>query len=60
MVDKATARLERLKLPAAQTADAREVASGENFGPRHMAARSGLVNARFGSGTSAPYLPTAP
>lgn len=52
-------KLESLALPKAQTADAREVASGENFGPRQLAARSGLVAARFASTGRPPYIPTA-
>jgi hypothetical protein len=55
--DAALQRLEALALPQAQTADAREVASGENFGPRQLASMSGLVNARFGNGRP-PYIPT--
>ena len=47
--------LEALALPAAQTADAREVLSGENFGPREMASKSQLVASRFrGSGGYMP------
>ncbi|MEI7910773.1 MAG: hypothetical protein WCK77_14140 [Verrucomicrobiota bacterium] len=51
-------KLESLALPAAQTADAREVLSGENFGPRQLASMSGLVNARFNGSGRPPYIPT--
>ena len=52
-------KLESLALPAAQTADAREVLSGENFGPRELASQSGLVRSRFLSYARPPYVPTA-
>ena len=57
LAEAALQKLEALALPQAQTADAREVLSGENFGPRQLASMSGLVNARFGS-CRPPYLPT--
>lgn len=50
-------RLEKLALPAAQTADARESLSGENFGPRALASMSALVNARFRADGRPPYTP---
>ena len=52
-------KLESLALPVAQTADAREVLSGENFGPRELASQSGLVRSRFLSYARPPYVPTA-
>lgn len=52
-------QFERLALPAAETADAREVLSGENFGPRQLAATSSLVAARFAANGRPPYIPTA-
>lgn len=52
-----TAKLEQLALPAAQTADARESLSGENFGPMHMLANSVLVNSRFAAGGGVSYRP---
>ncbi|WP_338285174.1 hypothetical protein [Luteolibacter sp. LG18] len=39
--------LERLALPEAKLADARETRSGENFGTSHMVGQSGLVRSRF-------------
>lgn len=56
----ATQKLEALALPTAQTADAREVLSGENYGPRHAAARSQLVQARYRNDGRAAYSPTLP
>jgi hypothetical protein len=56
----ATQKLEALALPTAQTADAREVMSGENFGPAHLAARSGLVQARYRQNGAPSYRPTLP
>lgn len=56
----ATQKLEALALPTAQTADAREVLSGENFGPRHLIGRSGLVQARYRANGRTPYSPTLP
>ena len=53
-------QLEQLHLPAAQNADAKEVKSGENFGPRALASMSGLVNARFRSDGRPPFYPTLP
>lgn len=50
-------KLEALALPAAQTADARETLSGENFGPRHLASMSALVAARFRADGRPPYVP---
>jgi hypothetical protein len=52
------AQIEQLHLPAAQGADAKEVKSGENFGPRALASMSGLVNARFRNDGRPPYTPT--
>jgi hypothetical protein len=43
-----------LALGKARSKDARETRSKENHGPRILAARSGLVRARYGS-TSPPY-----
>lgn len=51
-------KLESLALPAAQTADAREVLSGENFGPRQLASMSALVRSRFAYGARPPFVPT--
>lgn len=42
-------RLHDMALGKARSKDARESRSKENFGPRQLAARSGLVRARFGS-----------
>jgi hypothetical protein len=52
----ATALLQKheLALGKAKVKDARETRSAENFGPRQLAARSGLVRARYGS-TLPPY-----
>ena len=50
-------KLESLALPAAQTADARESLSGENFGPRHLASMSALVGARFRADGRPAYTP---
>jgi len=44
-----------LSLPAAELADAREVASGENFGPRDLASQSAYVNARYRADGRAAY-----
>lgn len=64
---RATQELESLALPTAQTANAREVASGENMGPRQLAARSSLVNSRrsgfssgYSNGTTDPEIPSTP
>lgn len=57
LADSALNKLESLALPVAQTADARQTLSGENFGPTHIAAQSPLVAARFRTGGLAPYLP---
>lgn len=57
LADRATTKLQQLALPAAQTADAREVGSGENFGPRALAAKSGLVAARFRMDGRPPFVP---
>lgn len=56
----ASAMLNRhmLALGQARSKDARETRSKENFGPRHLAARSGLVMARFSGSGLPPY--TAP
>jgi hypothetical protein len=43
-----------IHLGKARSKDARETKSGENHGPRQLAARSGLVNARYGS-TQPPF-----
>ncbi len=48
LATEAMQRLESLALPAAQTADARECNSGENFGTAAMVSQSQLVRARFG------------
>jgi hypothetical protein len=56
----ALAQFTRLALPAAQTADAREVLSGENMGPAAIASMSSLVQARFRSDGRPAYLPTLP
>jgi hypothetical protein len=42
-------------LGKARSKDARETRSKENHGPRQLAARSGLVQARFGAAWRAPY-----
>jgi hypothetical protein len=67
LAQNALRELEALALPAAQTADAREVLSGENMGPATVASMSALVNARLrangrpiypgGVGASAPMPP---
>jgi hypothetical protein len=44
-----------LALPAAELADAREVASGENFTPRDLASQSAYVNARYRADGRAAY-----
>ncbi len=54
------AQLESLHLPAATNADAKEVASGENFGPRALASMSSLVQARFATRNSSIQRPTLP
>lgn len=56
----ATQKLEALALPTAQTADAREVLSGENHGPAHLVARSFLVRSRYRSHGGPSYRPTLP
>jgi hypothetical protein len=48
LANDAIQKLESLALPHAQTSDARQSLSGENFGPRHMSAQSPLVQARLG------------
>lgn len=53
-------QLEQLQLPAATSVDAKEVKSGENFGPRALASMSALVNARFRSDGRPPYTPGLP
>jgi hypothetical protein len=58
LADGALNKLESLALPVAQTADARQTLSGENFGPAHMAAQSPLVRARYNTGGIASYAPT--
>lgn len=50
-------KLENMALPTAQTADARETLSGENFGARQLASMSGLVAARFRADGRPPYVP---
>ncbi len=57
LADGCLQKLESLALPAAQTADARESLSGENFGARHLASMSGLVAARYRSDGRPPYTP---
>lgn len=57
LADGCLQKLESLALPAAQTADARETLSGENFGPRHLASMSALVGARFRADGRPPYVP---
>jgi hypothetical protein len=51
-------KLNSLALPAAQTADAQQVLSGENFGPRQLASMSGLVAARYRADGRPPFIPT--
>lgn len=51
-----TQKLEQLSLPAAQTADAREVLSGENMGPGKVVAMSSLVASRFSRGGRVPFI----
>jgi len=46
-----------MALGKARSKDTRETRSKENFGPRHLAARSGLVRSRFASHGS-PWTPT--
>jgi len=60
LADSALNKLESLALPVAQTADARQTLSGENFTPAHMASQSSLVAARFNTGGIASYAPTPP
>lgn len=57
LADSALNKLESLALPVAQTSDARQTLSGENFGPAHIAAQSPLVAARYRTGGRAPYIP---
>lgn len=52
---RALTALEQLALPDAARVDAQEVASGENRTPRRVAARSGLVRARFIDSGLPPY-----
>lgn len=44
-----------IALGKARSKDARETRSNENHGPRALAARSGLVNARFSTSALPPY-----
>lgn len=44
-----------MALGKARSKDARETRSNENHGPRQLAARSGLVNARYRNTTRPPY-----
>jgi hypothetical protein len=60
MANAMTQKLHSLGLPLAQSADTRESASGENFGPRALISQSGLVNARFTDSGRPPYFPTLP
>lgn len=60
LAENCLAKFKQLALPTAQTADAAESLSGENFGPRHLAAGSALVNARFRADGRPPYVPTIP
>ena len=48
LTQSALQRLESLALPAAQTSDARQTASGENYGPRQAIAGSALCQVRRG------------
>jgi hypothetical protein len=57
LAEGALSKLEQLALPAAQTSDSRQTLSGENFGPRQIAAQSPLVAARFRHSGLAPYAP---
>lgn len=57
LAEAALKKLETLAMPAAQTADARESLSAENFGPRHLASMSPLVQARFRADGRPPYTP---
>ncbi len=57
LADTCLRKLESLALPAAQTADARQALSGENFGAREMAGISGLVAARFRADGRPPHTP---
>lgn len=54
LAQECTNELEALALPAAQTADAREANSGENFGTRHLISQSLLHRARYRSASPLP------
>lgn len=56
LADAALAKFSQLALPAAQTADAAESLSGENYGSLHAISASGLVNARFRNDGRPPHL----
>jgi len=53
-------KFNNLALVAATNADAREVASGENFGPQSLISQSNLVRSRFGSRSGVSYSPQPP
>lgn len=53
LADDCLKKLEALALPAAQTADARETNSGENFGALQLISQSQLVRTRLGGGSPA-------
>lgn len=57
LADSMLQKLGQLALPAARTADAQQVLSSENWGPRQMAARSPLVAARFRGNSGIPLIP---
>lgn len=50
-------KVETLAMPAAVTADARESASGENFGAVALISQSGLVRARYAQTGRPPFIP---
>lgn len=57
LANDALQKLQTLALPAAQTSDARQTLSGENFGPFHMLAQSPLVAARLNHSSSPHLIP---